>query len=64
MAARLGDGPLVGAYRRRIVTADMFFRSLMSAHNPGRRRVRVRSPYGDIVVDLPAGTAVRVDHGG
>ncbi|MEU1753522.1 glycoside hydrolase N-terminal domain-containing protein [Micromonospora matsumotoense] len=36
VAARLGDGPLVGAYLRRIVAADMFFRSLMSAHNPGR----------------------------
>ncbi|MFY1584607.1 glycosyl hydrolase family 95 catalytic domain-containing protein [Micromonospora sp. WMMD734] len=36
VAARLGDGPLVGTYLRRIVAADMFFRSLMSAHNPGR----------------------------
>lgn len=35
-AARLGDGDLVAAYLRRIVGGDMFFRSLMSAHNPGR----------------------------
>ncbi len=35
-AARLHDGHLVAVYLRRIVGADMFFRSLMSAHNPGR----------------------------
>ncbi|SCL36248.1 Glycosyl hydrolase family 65, N-terminal domain [Micromonospora nigra] len=35
-AARLRDGDLVAANLRKIVGADMFFRSLMSAHNPGR----------------------------
>ncbi|MFG1674534.1 glycoside hydrolase N-terminal domain-containing protein [Micromonospora sp. NPDC049282] len=35
-AARLRDGPLVAANLLKIVGADMFFRSLMSAHNPGR----------------------------
>ncbi|RKN41471.1 glycosyl hydrolase family 95 catalytic domain-containing protein [Micromonospora endolithica] len=35
-AARLRDADLVAANLRRIVGADMFFRSLMSAHNPGR----------------------------
>ncbi|MER7457794.1 glycoside hydrolase N-terminal domain-containing protein [Micromonospora sp. NPDC126480] len=35
-AARLRDGALVAANLRKIVGADMFFRSLMSAHNPGR----------------------------
>ncbi|WP_433493177.1 glycosyl hydrolase family 95 catalytic domain-containing protein [Micromonospora sp. CA-248089] len=36
-AARLRDGELVATNLRKIVGADMFFRSLMSAHNPGRR---------------------------
>ncbi|GIJ08015.1 glycoside hydrolase N-terminal domain-containing protein [Micromonospora andamanensis] len=35
-AARLHDGPLVEANLLKIVGNDMFFRSLMSAHNPGR----------------------------
>ncbi|WP_349877116.1 glycoside hydrolase family 95 protein [Micromonospora sp. HUAS YX12] len=35
-AARLRDGDLTAANLRKIVGADMFFRSLMSAHNPGR----------------------------
>ncbi len=35
-AARLRDGELVAANLRKILGADMFFRSLMSAHNPGR----------------------------
>ncbi|RIV37450.1 glycosyl hydrolase family 95 catalytic domain-containing protein [Micromonospora radicis] len=35
-AARLRDGPLVAANLLKIVGRDMFFRSLMSAHNPGR----------------------------
>ncbi|MDG4797746.1 glycoside hydrolase N-terminal domain-containing protein [Micromonospora sp. WMMD1082] len=35
-AARLHDGPLVEANLLKIVGGDMFFRSLMSAHNPGR----------------------------
>ncbi|MEE3921971.1 hypothetical protein V2I01_37925 [Micromonospora sp. BRA006-A] len=35
-AARLRDGDLVAANLRKILGADMFFRSLMSAHNPGR----------------------------
>ncbi|MET9302012.1 glycoside hydrolase family 95 protein [Micromonospora aurantiaca] len=36
-AARLRDGELVAVNLRKILGADMFFRSLMSAHNPGRR---------------------------
>ncbi|MFD6666062.1 glycoside hydrolase N-terminal domain-containing protein [Micromonospora chalcea] len=36
-AARLRDGEMVAANLRKILGADMFFRSLMSAHNPGRR---------------------------
>ncbi|MEG3635959.1 glycosyl hydrolase family 95 catalytic domain-containing protein [Micromonospora palythoicola] len=35
-AARLHDGSLVEANLLKIVGNDMFFRSLMSAHNPGR----------------------------
>ncbi|MEH1099922.1 glycosyl hydrolase family 95 catalytic domain-containing protein [Micromonospora sp. CPCC 205561] len=34
-AARLHDGALTAANLRKIVGSDMFFRSLMSAHNPG-----------------------------
>ncbi|MFJ6197984.1 glycosyl hydrolase family 95 catalytic domain-containing protein [Micromonospora sp. NPDC092111] len=136
VAARLGDGDLVGVNLRKIVGGDMFFRSLMSAHNPGLvtynadaahtlpavliealvqsrpgllrllpavppgldrgvlrgvtcrgrltveelawdvgrvtarlvadhdQRVRVGSPYGEALLDLPAGTAVRVAFGG
>ncbi|MFV2100885.1 glycosyl hydrolase family 95 catalytic domain-containing protein [Micromonospora sp. LOL_024] len=36
VAARLHDGPLVQANLLKIIGRDMFFRSLMSAHNPGR----------------------------
>ncbi|MFV2021957.1 glycosyl hydrolase family 95 catalytic domain-containing protein [Micromonospora sp. LOL_023] len=35
VAARLRDAELVAANLRKIIGADMFFRSLMSAHNPG-----------------------------
>ncbi|MFJ8204178.1 glycosyl hydrolase family 95 catalytic domain-containing protein [Micromonospora chalcea] len=35
-AARLRDGDLVAANLGKILGTDMFFRSLMSAHNPGR----------------------------
>lgn len=35
VAARLRDAELVAANLRKIICADMFFRSLMSAHNPG-----------------------------
>ncbi|MDG4764127.1 glycoside hydrolase N-terminal domain-containing protein [Solwaraspora sp. WMMD406] len=35
VAARLRDADLVAANLRKIICADMFFRSLMSSHNPG-----------------------------
>jgi hypothetical protein len=37
VAARLGDAELVDANLRKIIGTEMFFRSLMSSHNPGLR---------------------------
>lgn len=60
-AARLRDADLAAANLRKILCADMFFRSLMSAHNPGLETYNADAAHAlpgvliEMLVDSQAG---------